>query len=488
MNAPHHPLLAALLAGERRALARAISAVEHNAPAAGAIAAGIAPRLGRAHVIGITGAPGAGKSTLINALLGELLRRGLRIGVVAVDPSSPLTGGAVLGDRVRMGEHGADERVFIRSVASRGHLGGVSRSTGAIVDLLDAAAFDVVIVETVGAGQSEVEIIGIADTRIVVCPPGLGDSVQAIKAGILEIADILVVNKADLPAAETTAHDLAEMLRLRTQGRGGVAILRTIATEGEGMAALADAAHAHAAAAGVGRRLGAQSVPIAEQTAIVDRAITSRRSVRRFLPRPVAREVVEQILDLARCAPSGTNTQPWRVHALAGEAKARLCAAAAAAYDRGEQAPEYRYYPADWFEPYLGRRRKLGWDLYGLLGIGRGDRAAIHAQHRRNYLFFDAPVGLIFTIDRRLEQGSWLDYGMFLQNVMVAARARGLDTCPQASWMELPQVVARELALPAGEAVVCGMALGYADPSAIEARLVVGREPVEGFATMHGFE
>jgi len=488
MNAPAHPLLPALLAGERRALARAISAVEHDAPAAAAIAAGISALLGRTHVIGITGAPGAGKSTLINALLGELLRRSLRIAVVAVDPSSPLTGGAVLGDRVRMGEHGGDERVFIRSVASRGHLGGVSRSTGAIVDLLDAAAFDVVIVETVGAGQSEVEIIGIADTRIVVCPPGLGDGVQAIKAGILEIADILVVNKADLPGADATVRDLKEMLRLRTHDRADVAILRTVATQGEGIAALADAAQAHATSAGVGRRLAAHRAPTAGQTSIVDRAIVSRRSVRRFLSRPVARELVEQILDVARHAPSGTNTQPWRVHALTGEARARLCAAATAAYDRGEQAPQYRYYPVDWFEPYLGRRRMLGWDLYGLLGIGRGDKAAMHAQHRRNYLFFDAPVGLIFTIDRRLEQGSWLDYGMFLQNVMVAARARGLDTCPQASWMELPQVVARELALPDHEAVVCGMALGYADPSAIEARLVAGRESVEGFTTMHGFE
>jgi len=312
--------------------------------------------------------------------------------------------------------------------------------------------------------------------------------VQAIKAGILEIADILVVNKADLPAAETTARDLKEMLRLRRHGRTDVAILRAIATRGEGIAALADAAQAHAAAAGVARRLAARHEPAAVEIAIVDRAIASRRSVRRYLPRPVALEVVEQILDVARHAPSGTNTQPWRVHALVGAARERLCRAAAAAYDAGEKAPEYAYYPSEWFEPYLGRRRKLGWDLYSLLGIDRADKAAMHAQHRRNYLFFDAPVGLIFTIDRRLRQGSWLDYGMFLQNVMVAARARGLDTCPQASWMELPQVVARELALPAHETVVCGMALGYADPSAIEARLVAGREPVEAFTTVHGFE
>jgi LAO/AO transport system ATPase len=432
-------------------------------------------------VVGITGAPGAGKSTLINALLGELLRRGKRIGVVAVDPSSPLTGGAVLGDRVRMGEHGAHEHVFIRSIASRGHLGGVSRTTGRIVDVLDAAGFDTVIVETVGAGQSEVEIIGIADTRVVVCPPGLGDDVQAIKAGILEIADLLVVNKADLPAAETTARELKEMLRLRPASRADVAVLKTVATQGDGIAELADRVEAHAAAGGVGTRLADRHRPTPDDVAAVERAIVSRRSVRRFLPRRVARETVERILDVAR-------HEPWRVYALAGAARDRLCRAAAAAYDAGEQAPAYRYYPEQWFEPYLGRRRKLGWDLYALLGIGRGDKAAMHAQHRRNYLFFDAPVGLIFTIDRRLERGSLIDYGMFLQNVMIAARAHGLDTCPQASWMELPQVVARELALPGHEAVVCGMALGYADAEAREARLVPEREPLARFATLAGFE
>ncbi len=248
-------LVARLLAGDRRALARAISALENGTPAAASISAGIAPRLGRAHVVGITGAPGAGKSTLINALLGELLRRGRTIAVVAVDPSSPFTGGAVLGDRVRMGEHGAHERVFIRSIASRGHLGGVSKTTGEIVNVLDAAGFDVVIVETVGAGQSEVEIIGIADTRIVVCPPGLGDDVQAIKAGILEIADLLVVNKADLPGAERTVRELKEMPRLRTAPAHRVPVLATCATRDEGIAALADALSAHGAEAAHGRRL-----------------------------------------------------------------------------------------------------------------------------------------------------------------------------------------------------------------------------------------
>jgi LAO/AO transport system ATPase len=488
MKATDHPLLMPLLAGDRRAVARAISSIENAAPGWEAIAAGIASRLGRAQVIGITGAPGAGKSTLINALLGELLRRGRRIGVVAVDPSSPMTGGAVLGDRVRMGEHGAHERVFIRSIAARGHLGGVSRSTRRIVDVLDAAGFDVVIVETVGAGQSEVEIIEIADTRVVVCPPGLGDDVQAIKAGILEIADLLVVNKADLPGAEITARELREMLRLRAGSRSDVAVLKTSATNGEGIAALADGLESLAAANGTGRRLSLRHQPSADEIVAVDRAIVSRRSVRRFLPRAVARETVEQILSVARHAPSSTNTQPWRVHALAGAAKDRLCEAVGAAYDAGDAAPEYRYYPAQWFEPYLARRRKLGWDLYTLLGIGRGDKAAMHEQHRRNFLFFDAPVGLIFTIDRRLERGSLLDYGMFLQNFMVAARARGLDTCPQASWTDFPQVIARVLALPEGEAVVCGMALGYADTVAPEGRLLPEREPVANFATIAGFD
>lgn len=249
-----------LLHGERRAVARAISRIEHGAADAAALRAALVPHLGRAHVIGITGAPGAGKSTLVHALLGALLARGKRIGVVAVDPSSPLSGGAVLGDRVRMGEHGAHPNVFIRSLASRGHLGGLSRGTQAIVDVLDAAGFDTIIVETVGAGQSEVEIMRVADTRIVACPPGLGDEVQALKAGILEIADVLVVTKADLPGAEATARDLREMLHLRTRAAGGenawkVPVLQVSAAKGEGIEALVEQAVAHAAAAGHAQRL-----------------------------------------------------------------------------------------------------------------------------------------------------------------------------------------------------------------------------------------
>ncbi len=257
MTAVRQPREAAILAGDRRAIARAISAIEQGETGARVIAGAIAAHLGRAHVLGITGAPGAGKSTLINALLGALLARGQRVAVVAVDPSSPITGGAVLGDRVRMGEHGAHENVFIRSLASRGHLGGMSRTTGAIVDVLDAAGFDTIVVETVGAGQSEVEITRLADTRLVVCPPGLGDNVQAIKAGILEIADILVVSKGDLPAAEVTVRDLEDMLRLRRAGRAPVKVLKTAATRGDGIAAVIDAVLAHAQIAGRGRRFAA---------------------------------------------------------------------------------------------------------------------------------------------------------------------------------------------------------------------------------------
>jgi len=261
VNATTPTALAAIRAGDRHAVARTISAVENGDASAAGVARAIAPHLGRAHVIGITGAPGAGKSTLINALLGELVGRGERVAVVAVDPSSPITGGAVLGDRVRMGEHGGHERVFIRSVSSRGHLGGLSRTTARIVDVLDAAGFDTVIVETVGAGQSEVAITGLADTRIVVCPPGLGDDVQAIKAGILEIADILVVNKGDLAAADATVRDLQDMLRLRARTAPPVPVLKTAATRGDGIAALVDAALAHVAACGRGRRLAAPSAP-----------------------------------------------------------------------------------------------------------------------------------------------------------------------------------------------------------------------------------
>ncbi|MED5618720.1 nitroreductase [Ideonella sp. BN130291] len=226
--------------------------------------------------------------------------------------------------------------------------------------------------------------------------------------------------------------------------------------------------------------------PSPDATAAVDAAITSRRSMRAFLPTPVPRETIEDILRVAARAPSGTNTQPWKVTVLTGEAKAALSARIRAAYDdpqqRAQHTEEYAYYPTEWVSPYIDRRRKVGWDLYGLLGIAKTDKARMHEQHGRNYQFFDAPVGLIFTIDRILQQGSWLDYGMFLQNIMVAARARGLHTCPQAAFTQFHRIIMEHIGAPANEQVVCGMSLGYADMGAVENTLVTEREPVERFA------
>ena len=222
------------------------------------------------------------------------------------------------------------------------------------------------------------------------------------------------------------------------------------------------------------------------QAAAVDQAITSRRSIRAYLPTPVPRQTIEEILAVAARAPSGTNTQPWKVHVLTGAARQRLSDRICAAHDdpaqRSQHTEEYAYYPTEWRSPYVDRRRKVGWDLYSLLGIAKTDKARMHAQHARNYAFFDAPVGLIFTIDRVMQQGSWLDYGMFLQSIMVAARGRGLDTCPQAAFTQFHRIISEELQLPPEEMVVCGMALGHADPKAIENTLVTEREPVAGFA------
>lgn len=214
----------------------------------------------------------------------------------------------------------------------------------------------------------------------------------------------------------------------------------------------------------------------------VEEALRTRRSVRAFRETPVPRAFVERILTAAARAPSGSNIQPWRVYATTGAAKRALSRDlmdAHAAGDPGEE--EYAYYPTEWREPYLARRRKVGWDLYGALGIGKGDKDAMARQLARNYLFFDAPVGLMFTIDRRLEVGSWLDYGMFLQSVMLAARGLGLDTCPQQAFAKYHRIIRRHLAIPDDEVLICGMALGYAEPAAVENRFDTERMPVSEF-------
>lgn len=226
--------------------------------------------------------------------------------------------------------------------------------------------------------------------------------------------------------------------------------------------------------------------PTPEQTAAVDAAIKTRHSLRAFLPTPVPRRTIEDILEVASWAPSGTNTQPWQVHVLTGAALKRLADRIQAAYlDPDQNAvhrEEYAYYPTEWRSPYIDRRRKVGWDLYGLLGIAKSDKARMQHQHGRNFVFFDAPVGLMFTIDRVMQQGSWLDYGMFLQNIMVAARARGLHTCPQAAFTQFHRLIAEELQLGEEQMVVCGMSMGYADPDAVENSLVTERVPVAEFA------
>ncbi|GJD51478.1 Chloronitrobenzene nitroreductase [Methylobacterium crusticola] len=218
----------------------------------------------------------------------------------------------------------------------------------------------------------------------------------------------------------------------------------------------------------------------------VDEAITSRRSIRGFLDVPVPDATVRDLLALASRAPSGSNIQPWKAHAVTGAALRRLTDDLAAAHSAGEaEARDYHYYPVNWRSPYLERRRKVGWQLYGLTGVPRGDHAAAARQRGRNFVFFGAPVGLVFTIDRDMELGSWLDYGMFLQTLMIAARGRGLDTCPQAAIASYPGIVRRHLGIPDSEMVVCGMALGVADPAEPANALVSEREPVEAFTRFH---
>ena len=221
----------------------------------------------------------------------------------------------------------------------------------------------------------------------------------------------------------------------------------------------------------------------------VDWAIVTRRSIRAFLPTPVAKADIDALLRVARTAASGVNTQPWRVHVVTGESKRRLSEAIARVDNdpelREQHDEPYDYYPREWASPFVDRRRKVGWDLYGLLEIEKGDKARMHAQHGRNYSFFGAPVGLFFTVNRIMRTGSFLDYGMFLQSLMVAARARGLDTCPQVAFTKYHRVIAEQLGIPDDEILVCGMSLGFADRRCIENTLVTDREPVNSFTTYH---
>ena len=225
------------------------------------------------------------------------------------------------------------------------------------------------------------------------------------------------------------------------------------------------------------------------QADCVDAAITSRMSTRAFTQAPVSRAVLTELMQVASRAPSGTNTQPWKVYILQGASRDTLVDKVCAAHDAIRANPElaanykeaYDYYPEKWVSPYLERRRENGWGLYGLLGIGKADRDKMHAQHQRNYRFFDAPVGLMFTMDRVMGRGSLLDYGMFLQNIMVAARGRGLHTCPQAAWNSFANIILPHLGAGPDEMLVCGMALGYADESAVVNTFHTPRVAVDDF-------
>jgi nitroreductase len=221
----------------------------------------------------------------------------------------------------------------------------------------------------------------------------------------------------------------------------------------------------------------------------VDEAINSRMSIRAFTPQAVPRELIADLLQVASRAPSGTNTQPWKVYVLQGASRDTLVGKVCAAYEAlranpalaAEYREEYDYYPEKWVSPYIDRRRENGWGLYGLLGIVKGDKDRMHAQHLRNFKFFDAPVGLMFTLDRVMGRGSLVDYGMFLQNIMLAARGRGLDTCPQAAWNGFAKIILPHIGAGADEMLVCGMALGYADASDIVNTFRTPRVPVGEF-------
>jgi len=224
-----------------------------------------------------------------------------------------------------------------------------------------------------------------------------------------------------------------------------------------------------------------------EQQKIVDQVIMSRRSIRAFLPDSIDRKDLEDILSVASRAPSGSNIQPWKVYVVTGSKLRNLSEEIVSTFMNPESdakhTEEYAYYPTQWVSPYTERRRKVGWDLYGLLGISKGDKERMKLQHARNFRFFDAPVAMIFTIDRIMQTGSWLDFGCFYQNIMIAAKARGIDSCPQAALNRYHKILRQHCPIPDNEIVLCCLALGYADKSKIENTLVTEREPVKNFAT-----
>lgn len=277
---PVSDLVDRLRGGERRAIATAVTELERMSAAAPALLAAMQPHLGHARVVGFTGPPGAGKSTLVNAVIAHARGVGRRVGVIAVDPSSPVSGGAILGDRIRMTAALDDDGVFVRSLASRGYLGGLSPAAVRVIDALDAAAFDLILLETVGTGQSEIDIAEVADVRVVVSAPGLGDDIQAMKSGLLEIADILVVNKGDRPGAEQALHQLISAVSIRATIRHDIPVLKTTATSGDGVERL------YAAIGAVGDRVMADP-PM----------IRRRRRARYLIARAAADLVAKRIKD-----------------------------------------------------------------------------------------------------------------------------------------------------------------------------------------------
>jgi len=302
--------IAPILAGDVRAAARLMRDVDDRRPDALAALKALFPHTGRAYVTGITGNPGAGKSTVVDALIAHYRAAGEKVGVVAVDPTSPFSGGAILGDRIRMQRHALDPGVFIRSLATRGYLGGLSRSTFDVASVLDAMGYERVLIETVGVGQDEVDVMRAAHTTVVVTVPGLGDDIQAIKSGLLEVADVLVVNKADREGADRAERDLMHMLDLRTGERKDVTIVRTIATrgtaEGSGITELAAAIEAHRARAWTGEGATARATTRAvAQLAELVRALLADRASRALAARGGLTEIAGDIVARRR--------DPWSI-------------------------------------------------------------------------------------------------------------------------------------------------------------------------------